>query len=258
MSDVFLSYATPDRRAANLIAGRLQAASFSVWWDQQLLPGEQFDEAIGAALDAASCIVVLWSNASLKSDYVRDEAERGFKRGILVPLLIEKVEQPLGFGRIEATDLSGWQGEATDSTFARICEGISKKLKRPPNQASTIQTSENRPPAAAYGQLAQSAPALVASPQFFLGRWRWDSYTGGSDLIYFPDGSFSGVIVQKIAGFGSPISVFGRWNLQPVGVDVFRLQLWFANMTTWGGTFRILDFNNVQNLESNYIASRVL
>lgn len=36
--------------------------------------GEHFDDAIEEVLTAAKCVMVLWSDASLKSQYVRDEA----------------------------------------------------------------------------------------------------------------------------------------------------------------------------------------
>lgn len=261
MSDVFLSYSSVNRNAANLIAAKLQEARFSVWWDQRILPGEQFDAAISDALDAALCIVVLWSSASLKSDYVLDEAQQGFQRGILVPVLIEKVNQPMGFRRIEATDLSEWRGEATDPNFARICEGIAKKLNRTPAETASAPNPMPAYAAAAAAPTPSQSPQQpkpIASPQFFVGRWRLDSFNGGSDLIYLPDGTFNGVIVQKLAGFANPIPAFGRWSVQALGPDIFRLQLWFANMTTWAGSFRILDFNTVQNLETNYIASRVV
>jgi hypothetical protein len=65
------------------------------------------------------------------------------------------------------------------------------------------------------------------------------------------------MMVQNIAGYNNQMNVFGRWNIQILGENLFQLQLWFANMTTWGGTFRILDWDHIQNLETTNIASRV-
>ena len=45
--------------------------------------------------------------------------------------------------------------------------------------------------------------------------------------------------------------------MQTIGPSMFRLELWFANMTTWAGAFRILEPVHVQNRENNYTASRV-
>ena len=250
MSDVFISYSKEDAGKAQLISEKLGAAGFSVWWDRRILPGKTWDEAIGSSLDSAACVVVLWSKVSVQSRWVREEAERGADRHILVPAFIEKVEPPFGFGHIEAADLSGWNGEATNPEFASVCEAIGGFVKAPKQQAP-----QSRPPAEEVPRVEPSSPVLTV--QFFFGRWRVDNQNSGSDLLYLPDGTFSGVIMQNIAGFNCPMNAFGRWNFQIVGPDMFQLQLWFANMNTWGGTFRVLDADHIQNLESNYIVSRV-
>jgi hypothetical protein len=248
MSDVFVSYSKEDLAAARFVSVKLEAAGFSVWWDRRIMPGKTWDEVIGASLDAAACVVVLWSKVSVQSRWVREEAERGADRGILVPIFIEKVEPPFGFGRIEAADLSAWKGDPTDSEFVNVCDAINGFLKNPRPKAQVAR--EAAPP-------LPPPPQAVTSPQFFFGRWRVENFEGVSDLLYSPDGTFNGVMSQNIAGFINQTPVFGRWNFEVLGPNLFRLQLWFANMTTWGGTFRVLDANNIQNLEANYIASRV-
>jgi hypothetical protein len=268
VSDVFISYSKEDAGTARLISEKLQGAGFSVWWDRRILPGKTWDEVIGASLDSASCVVVLWSKVSVESRWVREEAERGADRGVLVPIFIEKVDPPFGFGRIEGADLSGWQGEASNSEFANLCDAINGFLKGPKKAPPVRQTKSSGPPAAAappatYTAPVSTAPANpnppppVASVQFFLGRWRVEGFNGGSDLMYFPDGSFNGVMIQNIGGYNNPMNVFGRWNMQVLGEGLFQLQLWFANMSTWAGTFRILDWDRIQNLESTNIALRV-
>ncbi len=226
------------------------------------MPGKTWDEVIGASLDAASCVVVLWSKVSVQSRWVREEAERGADRGILVPVFIEKVEPPFGFGRIEAADLSDWKGEATDPEFTSVCDAITAFSKTPARPAPQQQATRSAPVPVTPGPqsnvtVSPNPPQSAASPQFLLGRWRVEGFSSGSDLIYFPDGTFNGMMVQNIVGYNNQINVFGRWNFQALGPDIFRLQLWFANMTTWGGTFRVLDMDHIQNLESNYVATRV-
>jgi len=58
---------------------------WTVWWDRTILPGQVFDEVIRAALESARCLVVLWSEASVGSDWVKEEASRAKERGVLVP-----------------------------------------------------------------------------------------------------------------------------------------------------------------------------
>jgi TIR domain len=74
MSDIFISYKHEDEEAARKIASALEEEGWTVWWDPKLRAGEHFDDAIEHALTAANCVIVLWSEASLKSQYGRDEA----------------------------------------------------------------------------------------------------------------------------------------------------------------------------------------
>jgi len=46
---------------------------------------ESFDEVIEKAIADAKCVIVLWSAASVASEWVRNEASEGKRRGILVP-----------------------------------------------------------------------------------------------------------------------------------------------------------------------------
>jgi hypothetical protein len=256
MSDVFVSYSKEDVGPARLISDKLSAAGFSVWWDRRIMPGKTWDEVIGASLDSASCVVVLWSKVSVQSRWVREEAERGADRNVLVPVFIEKVEPPFGFGRIEAADLSAWKGDATDPEFANFCDAIASFVKTPgrpvlKKQAAAAGAPQFSPPTAPVDQ------SPVLTPQFFVGRWQVADFYAGSDVAYFPDGSFNGVMTQNIGGYINRVNAFGRWNIQIFAPNMFRLQLWFANMTTWVGTFRAIDLDHIQNIDTNYIATRV-
>lgn len=114
MSDIFISYARPDRAKAELLAKALEHAGWSVWWDAKIPPGRTFDEVIEEVLRATRCVVVLWSRKSVKSDWVREEASEGKRRRILVPAFIQNnVKPPFGFRLLEAADLSNWKGETS-------------------------------------------------------------------------------------------------------------------------------------------------
>ena len=77
MADVFISYAREDRPFAARLAHALEAGGRTVWWDREILPGKDFAELIAAELAQAKAVVVIWSPASGKSGWVRDEAHEG-------------------------------------------------------------------------------------------------------------------------------------------------------------------------------------
>src|SRR5262245_36339247 len=101
MADVFLSYSSEDRPAAQAIAQALPARGRSVWWDRSIRAGEDFFDVIERQLDSAKCVVVLWSKASVASRWVRAEATEALKQGKLIPLLVNECRPPLVFRQIQ-------------------------------------------------------------------------------------------------------------------------------------------------------------
>lgn len=124
MSDIFISYARADKERAELIAEAFSRQGWSVWWDREIPPGKSFDETIENALISARCVIVLWSKDSVSSRWVKTEAAEGAARGILVPALIDNVQIPLEFKRIEAADLSEWHGDSAHFEFDQLLKTV--------------------------------------------------------------------------------------------------------------------------------------
>jgi len=137
MDDIFISYAREDRGRAERLARRLRDKGFSVWWDRKIVAGKAFDEVIQSALDGAKCVIVLWSKLSVRSHWVKEEAEIGAERGILVPVLIDDVPIPLGFGRFQTASLVGWDGEAEAPVFRDLLSSINAAITGEPHLDSS-------------------------------------------------------------------------------------------------------------------------
>ena len=102
MASIFLSYSHEDRKRAERIAKSLESAGHQVWWDQHIRAGSRFSKDILAELKKSDLVVVLWSEASVESIWVQDEAAHGRDKSRLVPVLIDKVDPPLGFRQYHA------------------------------------------------------------------------------------------------------------------------------------------------------------
>ena len=81
MADIFISYLREDIDAAEQLAGALEAHGWSVFWDRRIPAGKRFDDFLDEQLQAARCVIVLWSRGSILSPWVRDEAAVGRERG---------------------------------------------------------------------------------------------------------------------------------------------------------------------------------
>lgn len=82
MSDIFLSYARKDKERAHMFADALNKQGLSVWWDPNIDSGEIFQKIVQKELDAAKCVIVLWSKESVDSKWVNAEALKGDERKI--------------------------------------------------------------------------------------------------------------------------------------------------------------------------------
>jgi len=139
MKHVMVSYKREDEpRVAALIRALMQHG-LTVWWDQGLPGGEEWRANIEKALNEAGCVVVCWSHGSVgaEGEFVRDEAARAKGRGILVPVRLDKVAPPLGFGEVQATDLSNWRGKPNDPAIQDLVEACKAKLEERPARPAT-------------------------------------------------------------------------------------------------------------------------
>ena len=129
-ADVFVSYKAEDRRRVEPLVAALEAEGFSVWWDAHIGGGTHWREDIQDHLDAAKCVMVAWTKRSVghDGDFVRDEATRARKRGTYLPVRLEAVEPPLGFGEVQALSLHGWKGDRTDPRFRAVADAVRSRI----------------------------------------------------------------------------------------------------------------------------------
>jgi TolB-like protein/tetratricopeptide (TPR) repeat protein len=162
MSDVFVSYKAEDRRRVKPLVDALESEGYSVWWDEQIGGGATWRHAIEAELNSAKCVIVAWSKRSVGEGgtFVQDEATRAQQRHVYIPVLIDKVHLPLGFGETQALPLSGWKGDRRDPRYLAILAAVERNAGAP--NSAAISSSRSQPRVDRRAVLAGGAVATVA------------------------------------------------------------------------------------------------
>jgi adenylate cyclase len=144
LADIFVSYSRQDRDRVAPIVAALEAEGWSVWWDPEISPGEEFDSLISRELDEAKSLIVVWSPRSVDSRWVRGEARDAADRGVLVPVRFENARLPIDFRALHTTDLDDWNGDPHSLSFRSLCKALESKLGTPvrPVLASSAKHKE--------------------------------------------------------------------------------------------------------------------
>jgi hypothetical protein len=94
---IFISHSFADQDLANQVAEALKASGFQVWEGSEVLPGDNWGEKLGQALEDAQAMVVLLTPDSLRSLNVRYEIDYALGKkdykGRVVPVLAAPPDQ---------------------------------------------------------------------------------------------------------------------------------------------------------------------
>ncbi len=142
MSDIFLSYSSSEKERVSPIVQQFEQQGWTVWWDRKIPPGKTFDEVIEEALNAAKCVVVVWSAESVKSNWIKTEADEGVRRGILIPILIDDVMIPFEFRRIQAARLTDLTKLSSNLELRGLLSSISALISKPVKEELKIPESQ--------------------------------------------------------------------------------------------------------------------
>jgi TolB-like protein/Tfp pilus assembly protein PilF len=143
LADIFISYARADRDLIAALSVALEQSGRSIWWDRHIDGGLAFAQAIESELNAAKVVIVAWSQAASKSDWVKDEAGAARDQGKLVPVSLDGTVGPLGFRQYHAIDLTGWNGDASQPAFRDLLRSLESRLgettasRVPPTRAAS-------------------------------------------------------------------------------------------------------------------------
>lgn len=131
MGDVFISYARETATAARAVADAVQRRGYEVWLDDQIPAHREYADVISERIDAASAVLVIWSEQAVRSQWVRSEANRGRENGTLVQLRIDQARLPMPFDQIQCVELIDWSGDDSHSGWQKILESIDALVEGP-------------------------------------------------------------------------------------------------------------------------------
>ena len=202
MADIFICYSRKDKTIAAKLVKIFRDRGWSVFIDVTIQPGQRFDQVIKHELQQARAAVALWSAHSVDSDYVLDEASEAKKLGILVPVRIEDVERPYGFGRIQTADLLDWHGSLDHNGLCEhLLPALEKLLGKASAEALEKTPAEITPAAPSQKPLSEthydvSIPQCFRTPGRVIPRYtqerRTRSGNGGDSAGSVSDGFCTG------------------------------------------------------------------
>jgi hypothetical protein len=237
MADIFISYAQADRDWVEKLARQIEREGFSVWWDIKVLPGDEFGDLVVKEIASSKCVIVVWSEHSVRSDWVYGEADEARRTKKLVPVIKDEVQLPTAFRKIHAANFSQWDPQTGSPEFAILLDAIRGRVKHALETGGQISSAEidprlqaPSPYRAAYapvpaGPAPGSLEAAVANALNSVAQLNKVTLRIISVLAIVL------IAIKHITYFESPLLDF--WNLY-----------WTASEWAYAGIFAVLAFSN--------------
>jgi adenylate cyclase len=213
MADVFVSYARSDKERVAPLVAAIEAQGWSVWWDPEIAPGQEFDRQIAAELKIATAVLVVWTPDSVESRWVRGEARDAAERGILVPVRFEKASLPIDVRALHTTDLDDAALDAGSPQVQEVLRALRTLIERQPTAPPA--TASSRPTSSAFAGGAGRV-AICVLP--------FANMSGDQEQEYFSDGITEDIItdLSKVSAL-SIISRNSAFMYKGKHVDVLKV-----------------------------------
>lgn len=130
LPEIFLSYSSKDRPVAERVRSALAEAGYDVFWDQETPAGQDWDSWIRERLHGSSCVIVLWTRASIASPNVRHEAIVAREAGKLLPIMVDELtpaDFPMGLYMVQGMVI-GRSAREFEAARERLIAEVGKRL----------------------------------------------------------------------------------------------------------------------------------
>lgn len=126
---IFISYKREDAAIARDIRDALQNHNLDVWWDEKLQTGQKWEATIDEVLRSAAAVLVLWSERSVKSEWVRHEASYAKTSEKLVQARVDDCAVPQVYASSMAADLREWRAGDNSADLAQMVAEINRIVR---------------------------------------------------------------------------------------------------------------------------------
>ncbi len=157
---LFISYAHEDNAQAKQIVEILQDGGYEPWFDHRLLPGQDWQEKLLAAITTSDAFVYILSPKSVASEWCQWEFVQAAQLNKpVMPILLKECEIPEGLIKIQFANFTGKIAiKSNTSAVAKLMGGLTKLMeyKVPQNQ---IPEMLHKP----TGIPSQAEPSVITS-----------------------------------------------------------------------------------------------
>lgn len=125
---VFLSYKREDRPWVQRFRESLRENGIAVWWDDDIPYDANWDDEIDTHLEEAEIILTVWTDKSIESREVRNEALYAMRNDKLVQVQRGNPKLSPRYSSIQCADLTDWAPDAGHADFDRLLATLRRRL----------------------------------------------------------------------------------------------------------------------------------
>ncbi|MAP81161.1 MAG: hypothetical protein CL526_08740 [Aequorivita sp.] len=141
---IFISYSRRDTKYVKTLVEALRSQGFEVWFDKNIMTGNDWDDTIEEEIKKADALVVILSKTSVESDPVKDEMSYAMSLGKnLNPIKIEECDVPMRLARKQFID---FEALGHDLGFERLVKDLNLQLSIKPTNEVNVPKGTFTPP----------------------------------------------------------------------------------------------------------------
>ena len=261
---IFVSYASGDRALVEQVVSLIEEAGMKVWWDRDLRAGTSWREDIAARLQSSAAVLTLWTERSVASKPVIEEAAHAQRSRKLVHARLDDSSLPYGFSETQYADLRRWDGSGTHLEMRRLIQALRDRVQPPGEEEMRDRVISSAPVAAVLEDgliTAKDSPPNakppLQNPADLEARLEAQKALASKALgaLQALDNNLGEAIRFDLAHFLEHISARPpSWYILTDSIDDIRFHLETDEDLSWPGSTR----NTIENLCRGHEALRPL